>query len=325
MWVIFFTIMNLKVFEKNGWQIEVALDENNEPWFALSNVCRALGLANPSKVKTRLREDGCKMLNTVPPNPELGVIPSYLQDQKQTFINETNLYKCILRSDKKEAEEFQDWVCGEVLPSIRKHGGYIMDNHDETPEELLARAIVLANDVIKRRDEQIVKLEEENRILDCDNKLLKYNVDIQKDIVEKSVATQDRFYDFFNTSETYTATQIGNLIGRSAIWVNRLLRNNKLTKKVGNQYVPIPELIRKGYARQVATRSYKGGVPNTFFTYRWTAKGVAFIKQLYIKHACNNPNSLMGNTPPGKLDIELTLDEMDSFISPVNRENNRRR
>lgn len=317
--------MNLKVFEKNGWEIRTVVDDGNEPWFVLSDVCKALGLSNPTRVRSRLDEDGCKLLNAEELSQSAGLNFNNLGNPYLTFVNEANLYKCILRSEKKEAEVFQDWICKEVLPSIRKHGGYIMDNHDETPEELLARAIVLANDVIKRRDEQIVKLKEENRILDCDNKLLKYNVDIQKDIVEESVATQDRFYDFFNTSETYTATQIGNLIGRSAIWVNRLLRNNKLMKKVGNQYVPIPELIRKGYARQVATRSYKGGVSNTFFTYRWTAKGVAFIKQLYIKHECNNPHSLMGNTPPGKLDIELTLDEMDSFISPVNRVGNRRR
>lgn len=328
----FFLFMNLKVFEKNGWEIRTVVDGSNEPWFVLSDVCKALGLSNPTKVKSRLDEDGCKLLNAEELSQSAGLNFSNLGNPYLTFVNEANLYKCILRSEKKEAEVFQDWICKEVLPSIRKTGVYLMDKQDESFDELMSRALAAANEVLKKREERLKKVEreneritEENRILNCDNKLLKYNVDIQNDIVEESMATQERFYDFFNTDETYTATQIGDLIGRSAIWVNRLLRDNKLMKKVGNQYVPIPELVRKGYARQVATRSYKGGIPNTFFTYRWTAKGVAFIKQLYIKHECNNPHSLMGNTPPGKLDIELTLDEMDSFISPVNRGNNRRR
>ena len=327
-----FFIMELKIFEKNGWEIRTVVDENNEPWFALADICKALDLSNTPMVKSRLNKDGCKLLNTDSISKNDSLETRNLGNPYLTFVNELNLYKCILRSSKKEAEEFQDWVCGEVLPSIRKTGGYLIDKQDESFDELMSRALAAANEVLKRREERLKKVEreneritEENRILDCDNKLLKYNVDIQKDIVEESITTQERFYDFFNTDETYTATEIGNLIGRSAIWVNRLRRDNKLMKKVGNQHVPIPELIRKGYARQVATRSYKSGVPNTFFTYRWTAKGVAFIKQLYIKHECNNPHSLMGNTPPGKLDIELTLDEMDSFISPVNRVGNRRR
>lgn len=328
----FFLFMNLKVFEKNEWKVRTFMDEKNEAWFSLSDVCASLDIKNPSNVKKRLKEKGCIMIDLNALHSKEGLEINQLWNSNATFINTSNVFRCIFESRKEEAEMFKDWVFEDVLPSLYEKGGYMIEKENETPEELMARALSIANDVLKRKEERIKEIEKENaeiveknRILDCDNKLLKYNVDIQKDIVEESIATQERFYDFFNTDETYTATQIGNLIGKSAIWVNRLLRDNKLMKKVGNQYVPIPELIRKGYARQVATRSYKGGVPNTFFTYRWTAKGVAFIKQLYIKHECNNPHSLMGNTPPGKLDIELTLDEMDSFISPVNRGNNRRR
>lgn len=62
--------------------------------------------------------------------------PTYNQhgamvEQQMTFITEPNLYKCIFQSRKKEAEAFQDWVCSEVLPSIRKNGGYMVARQDD--------------------------------------------------------------------------------------------------------------------------------------------------------------------------------------------------
>lgn len=68
-----------------------------------------------------------------------------------------------MRSDKPQAEPFQDWVCGEVLPSIRKTGGYIAAKPDDTPEEIMARALIIAQDTMKRQSERISKLQVENK------------------------------------------------------------------------------------------------------------------------------------------------------------------
>ena len=78
-----------------------------------------------------------------------------------TFITEPNLYKCIFQSRKKEAEAFQDWVCSEVLPSIRKTGGYMVARADETPEEIMARALVVAKATIERQQKTIEQQKEE--------------------------------------------------------------------------------------------------------------------------------------------------------------------
>ena len=59
--------------------------------------------------------------------------------------------KGLLFDDKKEAEQFQDWVCGEVLPSIRKSGGYMVARVDETPDEIMARALIVAKETISRQ------------------------------------------------------------------------------------------------------------------------------------------------------------------------------
>lgn len=86
----------------------------NEPMFCLSDVCKALGLTQPSKVKERLNEKGVSSIPTLTAGGE----------QKLLYINESNLYKTIFQSRKESAERFTDWVTSEVLPTIRKTGAY---------------------------------------------------------------------------------------------------------------------------------------------------------------------------------------------------------
>lgn len=87
---------------------------NGEPWFCLSDVCKALELTNPSIVKQRLNAKGLSTAYTLTAGGK----------QELLFINEANLYKTIFQSRKESAERFTDWVAGEVLPSIRKTGSY---------------------------------------------------------------------------------------------------------------------------------------------------------------------------------------------------------
>ena len=79
--------------------------------------------------------------------------------QQMNFVTEKNLYKVIMRSDKPQAEPFQDWVCGEVLPSIRKHGGYITTQQNDTPEEIMARALIVAQETLKRKEQRLIEVE----------------------------------------------------------------------------------------------------------------------------------------------------------------------
>lgn len=87
---------------------------NNEPMFCLADICKALELSQPSKVKERLNEKG---VNSIPTLTNRGI-------QNLLYINEANLYKTIFQSRKESAERFTDWVTTEVLPSIRKTGSY---------------------------------------------------------------------------------------------------------------------------------------------------------------------------------------------------------
>ena len=118
---------------------------NNEPMFCLSDVCKALEISNVGNVKQRLSEKGIHTADT----PTKGGM------QKMTFISEANLYKTIFQSRKEPAERFTDWVTSEVLPSIRKNGGYIAGQETLSDDELLSKALLVAHNKIAERDKII--------------------------------------------------------------------------------------------------------------------------------------------------------------------------
>lgn len=89
-------------------------ERNGETWFCLADICRPLGIRS-NDCKTRLKEDGTDTIVTV---------DSVGRKQEMLFVSEGNLYRAIFQSRKPEAERFTDWVTEEVLPSIRKTGGY---------------------------------------------------------------------------------------------------------------------------------------------------------------------------------------------------------
>lgn len=135
-------------------QIRTAGTAEN-PLFCLSDICVILELDQVSRVKSRLKEDGVTLIKVT---DRLG------RDQKATFINEQNLYKVIMRSDKPQAEPFQDWVCGDVLPSIRKHGIYATE---ATVEKMLSdpeSAIIMLQAYQKERRERMAAQQEVERL-----------------------------------------------------------------------------------------------------------------------------------------------------------------
>lgn len=88
---------------------------DGEPWFCMTDICKALEISNTSQAKTRLNADGV-ITNEV--------IDSIGRKQNANFVNEPNMYKLIFQSRKESAERFTDWVTSEVLPTIRKTGSY---------------------------------------------------------------------------------------------------------------------------------------------------------------------------------------------------------
>lgn len=132
---------------------------SEEPLFCLADICRVLDL-QVTPTKNRLKQDGVSLIKGVSKTTnQYGVTTE--QEVMLTFINEQNLYKVIMRSDKPQAEPFQDWVCGEVLPSIRKSGSYSVQS---LSRKELAQMVIEAEEEkerlqleVKKRDEQIAE------------------------------------------------------------------------------------------------------------------------------------------------------------------------
>ena len=129
-------------------QLRAIQDESGEPWFVAKDVCDALCLGR--------QHDSTRYLDADEKGEGLVDTPS--GKQIMVVINEPGFYKLIMKSRKPEAKAFQRWVTHEVLPSIRKKGGYIAAAADETPEQIMARAVLLAQDTIARQKAQIEEL-----------------------------------------------------------------------------------------------------------------------------------------------------------------------
>jgi prophage antirepressor-like protein len=128
---------------KNEMFGEVRVTEmNGQIMFVASDVAKSLGYVDPKQaIAMHCKSGEALNYNTtyIPHSNGIG-------GTNVIIIGESNVYRLITRSHLPSAEKFQDWVFDEVLPSIRKHGGYIAAKADETPEEIMARALLVAQD-----------------------------------------------------------------------------------------------------------------------------------------------------------------------------------
>ena len=147
---------DLQTFNYNGNKVRT-IQKDGEPWWVLKDVCEVLGLSSPHKVFERLDDDE-KGRNQI---PTLG------GEQEMTVINESGLYNVILRSDKPEAKPFRKWITSEVLPSIRKNGGYIANQENLTPEQIVANALIVAQNIISQKDKQIEQMKPKAEFFDA--------------------------------------------------------------------------------------------------------------------------------------------------------------
>ena len=129
--------------------IRVVRDEDGEPWFVAKDVLDVLDLDKTALRKLDEDEKGVDSIHT--PGGE----------QQMTIVTEPGFYKLVMRSRKPEAKAFQRWVTHEVLPALRRDGGYMVAR-DETPEQTMARAVLLAQQTIDRQRSRIAGLEAEN-------------------------------------------------------------------------------------------------------------------------------------------------------------------
>lgn len=145
----------MQTFVYSGAEVRT-VRKDGAPWFVLKDVCGVLNLGTPSRVAERLDGDEVSLTHLT---DSLGRL------QETTVISESGLYNVILRSDKPEAKPFRKWVTAEVLPAIRRSGGYIAGQNDLSPAELMAKALKVAEQTLAERDARISSLQVQNAIM----------------------------------------------------------------------------------------------------------------------------------------------------------------
>ena len=150
-------------FDFRGASLRTLTDEEGEPWFIAKDVFDILGMSNPSMAVIALDKDEVAQID---PKDYLG--SENRSNQAVNIVSEPGLYKLIMRSRKPEAKEFQRWVTHDVLPQIRRTGGYIPTSESDSDEDIMARAVLVAQKTIKQKNQQIA--EQQTRIVELEPK-----------------------------------------------------------------------------------------------------------------------------------------------------------
>lgn len=253
---------------------------NGEPHFCLADICKSLEIKNASDLKSRLNPKGIGIADT----PTKGGV------QPMTYVNEGGMYKATFSSRKPEAEKFQDWLCYDVVPSIRKTGGYIASKQNDTPEMIMARALQVAQRTIDNHEQQVKSLESRNYLLEEQN-----NKNVE---VIKQQAPKVKYYNDVLESkggvnpQTIAKDYIKNGRALSAERLNKLLYSLGVQYKQGNQWLLYQKYANKGFAFSVPYYyTDTTGNPKTSYRTVWTEKGKQFIHELLIEQGYERANS----------------------------------
>lgn len=233
----------LQVFKNNEFGEVRTILRDDEPWFVGKDVAECLGYKDTSDAIKRHIEQEDK---------GIGEIPTPGGNQKVKIINESGIYSLVLSSKLQTAKKFKRWVTSEVLPQIRQTGGYIPHSEDETEEDILAKAILIAQKTIEKKNKII---EEQKPLVSFANKV----ATSQNSLLVREVAK--------------LASKEGIAIGEKRLW--QKLRNWNLIFKDSTE--PKQYGIDRGYFEVVegARESSKGTF--TYKTTRVTGKGQIYI------------------------------------------------
>lgn len=236
--------------------VRVVTGEDGEPWFVAKDVCDILGHSNVSMALDRLDDDERSKFN-------LG------RQGNTNIVNEAGLYSLVLGSRKPEAHEFKRWVTHEVLPSIRKHGGYLAGQEQMTPEQMVLASMRYLESKISEQqatiDDQAGQLEAQK----------------PKVLFADAVGASDGTCLVGELAKMLT--QAGYTVGQNRLF--RQLRDDGFLGKVGqNRNVPLQRWLEQGLFRIKETAiTHPDGHVTLNRTTKVTGKGQRYLIDYYTK------------------------------------------
>ncbi|HCL4466717.1 TPA: phage antirepressor KilAC domain-containing protein [Clostridium botulinum] len=235
---------NLKIFNNQEFGLVRTIQKENAIWFVGKDVAKCLGYERPTKaIQDRVDNED---------KDEVPIQDSIGRNQNTPIINESGLYSLVLSSKLPTAKKFKRWVTSEVLPQIRQTGGYIPTNEDETEEDILAKAILIAQKTIEKKNRII---EEQKPLVSFANKV----ATSQNSLLVREVAK--------------LASKQGLNIGEKRLW-NKLREWGLILK---NSTEPKQYGIERGIFEVVEGTKESSKGTFTYKTTRVTGKGQVYI------------------------------------------------
>ena len=194
-----------------------------------------------------------------------------LHNTGENFLTESGLYKLLMKSRKPQAERFTDWITDEVIPRIRKTGGYIPHNQNMSEAEIMATAMQIANRTIEEQRKRIDMVEKEKENL--------------SNVIAGVAPTVEFAETILESNGTLTATQIGADYGISAIELNSILHEKGIQYKNNGQWILYAKYKDKGY---VESKTFYIGNGDTRTRTVWTQKGRKFIHEILTEMGYKN-------------------------------------
>ena len=254
---------DLMIFKNEEFGEIRSLEIDNEPYFIGNEIAMILGYKNTRDAISKHVDEEDKLSDVA--------FHDGSQNRKMTVINESGLYSLLMSSKLPNAKKFKRWVTSEVLPSIRKTGGYIAGEENMNEDELILKAMNVLNTKVEN-------LKLKNEQLEMDNER-------QNQLIGELKPKADYTDKILSSKGTVKVNVIANDYGITAIAMNKLLHKLGVQYKQGNDWLLYKKYRGKGYTHSKTIHFYhKDGRPDTTMNMEWTQKGRLFLYELLKKN-----------------------------------------
>ena len=233
-----------------------------DPLFCLADICKAVELTNPSSVKARLDAEDVQLIDLHALNSTEG---GAVGNTHANFVTESGFFDVLLQSSSPKVKPFRKWVTSEVLPAIRKTGGYIHEEEGDTDADIMAKALMIAHKTIEDKKQRIQILEGENKSLQVQNQLLAPKAQYTDEVLQ--------------ASDTITLTQAAKELNFRSInvFLKKLYEDHIMFKQSG-QWLPTARYSAQGYFKSRTHRFFHNdGRLGASITTVVTQKGREFL------------------------------------------------
>lgn len=257
----------LKLFQSSEFGQVRTVNKDGNVFFAATDVARALGYANPQQaVRQHCKEQGVTKISTPTQNQHGTTV---MQEMK--FITKGNVIRLVANSTLPTAERVESWIFDEVIPAVLETGGYIATKQDDTPEEIMARALTIAQKTLEKREERL-------RLLETENAHQQATIELQERQI-KAAAPKVQYVDnVLQSVNTYTATQIAKEIGMDAAKFHKALKERKVMFYQSGTWMLTAKYQGKGYTKMRTHQFTRndGSIGTSSYTV-FTEKGRAMV------------------------------------------------